>query len=87
MLDCTKRLVDLTPYEAYQCFLQADIWQQIGKNTRRMWAAFTGTTIGDWEPSSLLSRWFQRNWRATYCRLFLRRRHEAIRRRKARVHI
>ncbi len=48
MLDCTKRLVDLTPYEAYQCFLQADIWQQIGKNTRRMWAAFTGTTIGDW---------------------------------------
>ena len=48
MLDCTKRLVDLTPYEAYQCFLQADIWQQIGKNTRRMWADFTGTTIGDW---------------------------------------
>jgi hypothetical protein len=48
MLDCTKRLVDLTPHEAYQCFLQADIWQAIGKNSRRMWADFTGTTIGDW---------------------------------------
>jgi hypothetical protein len=48
MLDCTKRFVDLTPYEAYQCFLQADIWQAIGRNLRRMWADFTGTTIGDW---------------------------------------
>jgi hypothetical protein len=48
MFDCTKRFVDLTPYEAYQCFLQADIWQAIGKNLRRMWADFTGTTIGDW---------------------------------------
>jgi hypothetical protein len=48
MLDCTKHFADLTPYEAYQCFLQADIWQTVGKNVRRMWADFTGTTIGEW---------------------------------------
>src|SRR6266508_3956265 len=48
MPDCSKQISDLTPYEAYQCFINADIWQTIGNNSRRIWAQFTGTTIGEW---------------------------------------
>ncbi len=35
MLDCTRPLVDLTPYEAYQCFLHrylADDWEELSRN-------------------------------------------------------
>jgi hypothetical protein len=48
MADCSKRITDLTPTEAWQCFWQADDWRIIGGNTRRMWTDFTGTTIGQW---------------------------------------
>jgi glucan phosphoethanolaminetransferase (alkaline phosphatase superfamily) len=48
MPDCSKRLTDLTPSEAYQCFIDAETWQIIGNHLRRMWADFTSTTIGEW---------------------------------------
>jgi len=48
MIDCRKSLPELTPYEAWRCFLEADDWKIVGGNLRRMWTDFTGTTIGEW---------------------------------------
>ncbi|MGO4715847.1 hypothetical protein [Bradyrhizobium sp. 2TAF24] len=48
MTDCTKEISDLTPYETYRCFVEADIWKAIGANAQRMWSDFSGTTNGEW---------------------------------------
>jgi hypothetical protein len=48
MIDCSKGLSDLTPYETYRCFIEADDWKIVGRNLERMWSDFTGTTNGGW---------------------------------------
>ena len=48
MVDCSKSIVDLSPYDAWQCFKEAKDWEIVGKNSHRMWESFTTTTIGEW---------------------------------------
>jgi di/tricarboxylate transporter len=48
MTDCTKGFSELTPYETYRCFIEADTWKIIGRNAQRMWSDFTSTTNGEW---------------------------------------
>jgi len=46
--DCTKRMRDLSPYDAVQCFFEADAWHKIGQNLRSMWTNLLSRTIGEW---------------------------------------
>src|SRR5262245_5309686 len=48
MADCNGKIIDLTPYEAYRCIVDAEVWKTIGRNASRMWWQFSTTTIGDW---------------------------------------
>jgi hypothetical protein len=48
MADCTKRILDLNPFDAVECFFQADAWQVIGQNFRRIWIDLSSLTIGEW---------------------------------------
>jgi hypothetical protein len=48
MGDCSKGIWELTPYESYRCFVEADFWKIVDRNTQRMWSGFTGTTNGEW---------------------------------------
>ncbi|MCX7310321.1 MAG: hypothetical protein NTV56_00990 [Alphaproteobacteria bacterium] len=48
MVNCTKRLTELTPSEVWHCLWAADDWKIIGGNIRRTWDGVTGTTIGEW---------------------------------------
>jgi hypothetical protein len=45
MADCNGKFIDLTPYEAYRCIIDAEVWNGVGQNPSRMWWE---TTIGDW---------------------------------------
>jgi hypothetical protein len=48
MADCTKRILDLSPLDAVECFFRADAWQVIGQNLRRIWTDLSSLTIGEW---------------------------------------
>ena len=47
MADCSN-LSNLTPYETYRCFVDADAWKIIQQNQQKMWLDFSGTTNGQW---------------------------------------
>jgi hypothetical protein len=47
MADCDN-LSNLTPYETYRCFVEADAWKVIQQNGQKMWLDFTSTTNSDW---------------------------------------
>lgn len=48
MADCSKKILDFTLGDAYDCFVNAEDWKVVAGNSRRMWASFAGTTIGEW---------------------------------------
>ena len=47
MADCNN-LSNLTPYETYRCFIEAEDWKIVGRNLNRMWGDFSGTTNSEW---------------------------------------